>query len=141
MSETDYFEDMFCRLVVNNEWEEIYHVSSTLQREVSILIDASNSIWIDWGDQSEVTLSPPYGAKLPFKLWVHTHPNMPAYWSATDQASLRIASNILDTAYVLGRDGLLFTISNLGPDTESIPGLTWSREDVTPWDKVAEVIR
>ena len=98
MSDTHYFEDMFCRLVVNNEWEEIYHVSSTLQREVSILIDASNSIWIDWGDQSEVTLSPPYGAKLPFKLWVHTHPNMPADGSAWAPASRSRASMILDSA-------------------------------------------
>ena len=138
MSGTHSFEDMFCRLVVNNEWEEIYHVSSTLQREVSILIDASNAIWIDWGDQSEVTLSPPYGAKLPFKLWVHTHPNMPAYWSATDRDSLRIASNILETAYVLGRAGLLFTRSNLGPDAVCIPGLAWSQENVTQWNRVGE---
>ena len=62
-----------------------------------------------------------------------------AYWSATDQASLRIAPTY-DTAYVLGRTASLFTNSNLGPDTESIPGLTWSREGYS-WDKVAEVIR
>ena len=139
MSEIIDFEDMFCRLVVNNQWEEIYHVSSALRREVSILIDADNSFWIDWGDQSEVTLSPPYGAKLPFKLWVHTHPNMPAYWSSTDQDSLRIAENILETAYVLGGDGLLFSTSNPNPEGGIIPGLNWSKETVTPWNKVGEV--
>ena len=63
-------------LVDRREWEEIYLLSAMSRREVSILIDADDAIWIDVGDQSQVSLSPPYGSKLPFKLWVHTHPNM-----------------------------------------------------------------
>ncbi len=133
------FEELMCELVVCREWEEIYRLSATIRREVSILIDADDAIWIDVGDQSQVSLSPPYGSKLPFKLWVHTHPNMSAYWSSTDQDSLRMATNILDTAYVLGGDGILFTHSNVTPDSEFIPGLAWSRESVTPWDKVRKV--
>ena len=139
MKGTIGFEELMCELVVGREWEEIYQLSATIRREVSILIDADDAIWIDVGDQSQVSLSPPYGSKLPFKLWVHTHPNMTAYWSCTDQDSLRMATNILDTAYVLGGDGLLFTHSNVTSDKECIPGLVWSQESVTPWDKVREV--
>jgi hypothetical protein len=138
IAETERFEEMMQGLVVDGRWEEIYRISSALNREVSILIDSNDSIWIDWGDQSEVTLSPPYGAEIPFKLWVHTHPNMLAYWSFTDQNSLQIASNILDTAYVLGGNGLLSTSSNLSPSSESIRGLSWSKETVTPWIEIQE---
>ena len=140
MNELVRFRQVVRDLVEFNEWEEIYRLSAVIKREISILIDADDAIWIDVGDQSQVSLLPPYGSKLPFKLWIHTHPNMPAYWSATDQASLRIASNILDTAYVLGRDGLLFTHSSVAPESECIPGLAWSQETVTPWNKVREVL-
>ena len=132
------FKEHISNLVVAKDWEEIYRISTMIRREVSILIDAEDTIWIDVGDQSQVSLSPPYGSKLPFKLWVHTHPNMLAYWSSTDQDSLRMATNILDTAYVLGGDGLLFTHSNVLTDCEFVPGLSWSRESVTPWNKVRE---
>ena len=138
MNELVRFRQIVLDLVDRREWEEIYLLSAMIRREVSILIDADDAIWIDVGDQSQVSLSPPYGSKLPFKLWVHTHPNMLAYWSYTDQDSLQMATNILDTAYVLGRDGLLFTHSNVPTDSEFIPGLSWSRERVTPWNKVRE---
>ena len=139
MNELVKFRQIVRDLVDRREWEEIYLLSSIIRREVSILIDADDAIWIDVGDQSQVSLSPPYGSKLPFKLWVHTHPNMLAYWSATDQESLKMATNILDRAYVLGGDGLLFTQSNMAPDRECIPGLAWSQESVTPWHKFREV--
>ena len=109
MNELVKFRQIVRDLVDRREWEEIYLLSAMIRREVSILIDADDAIWIDVGDQSQVSLSPPYGSKLPFKLWVHTHPNMLAYWSTTDQDSLRLVTNILDTAYVLGGNGLLFT--------------------------------
>ena len=101
MNELVKFRQIVRDLVDRREWEEIYLLSSIIRREISILIDADDAIWIDVGDQSQVSLSPPYGSKLPFKLWVHTHPNMLAYWSATDQESLKMATNILDRAYVL----------------------------------------
>ena len=124
------FKEHISNLVVAKDWEEIYRISTMIRREVSILIDTEDTIWIDVGDQSQVSLSPPYGSKLPFKLWVHTHPNMLAYWSATDQESLKMATNILDRAYVLGGDGLLFTQSNMAPDRECIPGLAWSKKQL-----------
>lgn len=133
------FKEHIINLVDGKDWEEIYRISAMIRREVSILIDAEDTIWIDVGDQSQVSLSPPYGSKLPFKLWVHTHPNMTAYWSDTDQESLKMATNILDAAYVLGGDGLLFTYSCVHPESERIPGLEWSQETVTPWNKVREV--
>jgi len=138
ITETELFEDLMHEMVVDERWEDIYRISSSLNREVSILIDSDDSIWIDWGNQSEVTLSPPYGAKIPFKLWVHTHPNMLAYWSFTDQNSLQIATNILETAYVLGGDGLLSTSSNCSPGSETIRGLSWSKETVSSWIEVQE---
>ena len=137
ITETELLAEMMQELVAAKKWEEIYRLSSALAREVSILIDADNSIWSDWGNQSRVTLSPPYGSKIPFKLWVHTHPNMLAYWSITDQNSLQIASNILETAYVLGGDGLLSTSSNCSPE-EAIRGLSWSDETVSSWTEVQE---
>ena len=139
MNELVKFRQIVRDLVDRREWDEIYLLSSIIRREISILIDADDAIWIDVGDQSQVSLSPPYGSKLPFKLWVHTHPNMLAYWSTTDQDSLRLVTNILDTAYVLGGNGLLFTHSSVSPESECIPGLAWSKETVTPWNKVREV--
>ena len=138
MNNNPSIDDLVLQLVTNKDWEEIYNLSSILRKEVSVLVDANDDIWIDWGNQSLVALSPPYGSELPFKLWVHTHPNMPAYWSVTDQASLQIASQILDTAYVLGRDGLLFTKSNKKANFHCIPGLEWSSEAITPWEQVKE---
>ena len=58
--------------------------------------------------------------------------------SFTDQNSLQIASNILETAYVLGGDGLLSTSSNCGPGSETIRGLPWSKETVSSWVEVQE---
>ena len=37
-------------LVDRREWEEIYLLSAMIRREVSILIDADDAIWIDVGD-------------------------------------------------------------------------------------------
>ena len=65
---------------------------------------------------------------------------MTAYWSRTDQESLRLATNILDTAYVLGGDGILFSKSNPCNGDDLVPGLDWSKENVTPWDRVDEVV-
>ena len=49
ITETELFAEMMQELVEAKKWEEIYRISSALAREVSILIDADNSIWIDWG--------------------------------------------------------------------------------------------
>ena len=83
-------------------WYYIYLLSQLVSREVSILVDSNDNYWVDWGTIGSVELSPPVGAVLPFKLWVHTHPSNTAYWSITDRNSLEIAKGILEKAMVLG---------------------------------------
>ena len=103
----------------------IYLLSKSVSREVSILVDSKDNYWIDWGTIGRVELSPPVGAVLPFKLWVHTHPSNTAYWSVTDRNTLEIAKGILEKALVLGEDGLLSTtlqpVSSFTDDTETPP--------------------
>jgi len=118
-------------------WFSIFLISQRVSREVSILIDADNRIWVDWGTKGEVHLHPPAGSRLPYKLWVHTHPRGKAYWSDTDKNSLAIASTILEKALVLGIDGVLSTSII---DDEQIPTLSgkgpisqWSAEKVKSW--------
>ena len=100
-----------------DNWDSIYLISALAGREVSILIDAEGEIFVDWGGPGLVPLSPPVGAKIPFRLWVHTHPFGFAYWSATDQRSLSHAPLILNCAWVMGKNGILS--STCMPDTLS----------------------
>ncbi|GIT41389.1 MAG: hypothetical protein Ct9H300mP10_03990 [Methanobacteriota archaeon] len=48
-------------------------------------------------------MSPPIGAKVPFKLWLHTHPQ-DAYWSSTDRDTIASYTSLLERAVVLGHD-------------------------------------
>ena len=61
---------------------------------------------------------------------------MTAYWSSTDRESLSIATGILQCAYVLGGDGLLFTNSNSSEIADNLEGLDWTKELVIPWTEV-----
>ncbi len=117
-------------------WYFIYLLSERVAREVSILVDANDNYWVDWGTIGRVKLSPPTGSVLPFKLWVHTHPSNTAYWSITDRNSLDMAKGILEEALVLGENGLLST--TLQPITSSTvdnihSNLQWTEEEVTSW--------
>ena len=119
-----------------SNWYFIYLLSKSAAREVSILVDANDHYWVDWGTIGSVKLSPPTGSVLPFKLWVHTHPSNTAYWSITDRNSLDMAKGILEEALVLGENGLLST--TLQPITSSTvdnvnPNLQWTEEEVTSW--------
>ena len=114
----------------------IYLLSKYVSREVSILVDSKDNYFVDWGTIGSVELSPPIGAVLPFKLWVHTHPSNTAYWSITDRNTLEIAKGILDKALVLGENGLLST--TLQPTTSSTddivnPNPQWTEEEVMGW--------
>ena len=62
------------------EWRSLWSLADVLQREVSVLFDNEENIWVDIGTRGEVRMSPPTGAKIPFKMWIHTHPH-DAYWS------------------------------------------------------------
>ena len=77
--------------------------ADSMGREVSLLFDAEDKVWADIGTEGQVKLSPPEGAKIPFKLWIHTHPR-DAYWSSTDLDSILMFSRILEQALVLGHD-------------------------------------
>ena len=52
-------------------WDGVYVLSVMAGLETSVLIDADEKIFIDWGTAGQVTLQPPVGGRIPFKLWVH----------------------------------------------------------------------
>ena len=128
--------DFVINLAKKCNWNLIYLLSKCVSREVSILVDSKDNYFVDWGTIGSVKLSPPVGAVLPFKLWVHTHPSNTAYWSITDRNTLEIAKGILDKALVLGENGLLSTIlqpiSSSTDDTVN-PNLRWTEEEVMDW--------
>ena len=123
-------------LAKKGNWFMIYLLSKCVSREVSILVDSKDNYFVDWGTIGSVELSPPVGAVLPFKLWVHTHPSNTAYWSITDRNTLEIAKGILDKALVLGENGLLSTtLQPTTPSTVDIenPNPQWTEEEVMGW--------
>ena len=131
-SSTEYVSN----LAKKGNWYMIYLLSKFLSREVSILVDSKDNYFVDWGTIGSVELSPPIGAVLPFKLWVHTHPSNTAYWSITDRNTLEIAKGILDKALVLGENGLLSTtLQPTTPSTVDIenPNPQWTEEEVMGW--------
>tara|TARA_B100001115_G_C15751868_1_gene367725 strand:- start:367 stop:942 length:576 start_codon:yes stop_codon:yes gene_type:complete len=134
--ESESCVDFVTDFAKKGKWYMIYLLSKSVSREVSILVDSKDNYWIDWGTIGRVELSPPVGAVLPFKLWVHTHPSNTAYWSVTDRNTLEIAKGILEKALVLGEDGLLSTtfqpVSSFTDDTE-ISTLQWTEEEVIDW--------
>ena len=134
--ESEFSIDYVINLAKKGNWYMIYQLSNLVSREVSILVDSKDNYFVDWGTIGSVELSPPIGAVLPFKLWVHTHPSNTAYWSITDRNTLEIAKGILDKALVLGENGLLST--TLQPTTSSTvdienPNPQWTEEEVMGW--------
>ncbi len=94
---------------VEEDWQGLWNLADALKREVSVLFDEQGLIWVDIGSTGRVALSPPNGSRIPFQLWIHTHP-WDAYWSITDKETLGIATGILDKALVLGHDHLVRTV-------------------------------
>ena len=134
--ESEFSIDYVINLAKKGNWYMIYQLSNFVSREVSILVDSKDNYFVDWGTIGSVELSPPIGAVLPFKLWVHTHPSNTAYWSITDRNTLEIAKGILDKALVLGENGLLSTTlqptTSLTVDIEN-PNPQWTEEKVMGW--------
>ena len=122
-------------LASSGMWRQLWTVAHALNREVSVLFDSEDRIWVDVGTAGQVRLKPPVGATIPFRLWVHTHPWL-AYWSSTDLATLASYSRILEEALVLGHDHLKRTgkadgdSGRLGP---SPPLSAWTSEPVTTY--------
>ena len=134
--ESEFWLDLVTNMAQKSNWHMIYLLSKSVSREVSILVDSKDNHFVDWGTIGSVKLSPPIGAVLPFKLWVHTHPSNAAYWSLTDRNTLEIAKGILDKALVLGEDGLLSTILQpIGSSTDDTvnSNLQWTEEEVIGW--------
>ena len=134
--ESEFWLDLVTNMAQKSNWHMIYLLSKSVSREVSILVDSKDNYFVDWGTIGSVELSPPVGAVLPFKLWVHTHPSNTAYWSITDRNTLEIAKGILHKALVLGEDGLLSTILQpIGSSTDDTvnPNLQWTEEEVIGW--------
>lgn len=127
-------------LAAHSRWDGVYILSVLAGLETSVLIDAQDSIYIDWGTAGQVTLQPPIGAKSPFKLWVHTHPDFAAYWSITDTNSLSLGTMILENAMVLGEPGPKFTSNSTFNKQLEAPFIStegplsnWTNEEPTPW--------
>ena len=134
--ESEFWLDLVTNMAQKSNWHMRYLLSKSVSREVSILVDSKDNHFVDWGTIGSVKLSPPIGAVLPFKLWVHTHPSNAAYWSITDRNTLEIAKGILDKALVLGEDGLLSTILQpIGSSTDDTvnSNLQWTEEEVIGW--------
>ena len=134
--ESEFWSDLVTNMAQKSNWHMIYLLSKSVSREVSILVDSKDNYFVDWGTIGSVKLSPPVGAVLPFKLWVHTHPSNTAYWSITDRNTLEIAKGILDKALVLGENGLLSTILQpvcSSTDETDYSNQQWTEEEVIGW--------
>jgi len=87
-------------------FEELWKIADSMSKEVSVLVDAVGSVWVDIGTKSSVRLAPAQGSVIPFRLWLHTHPH-DAYASQTDRGTLAGCSMILQEAIVLGHDHMV----------------------------------
>ncbi|RZD47244.1 MAG: hypothetical protein CXT66_06985 [Methanobacteriota archaeon] len=119
-------------------WRQLWLVADSLSREVSVLFDRDDRIWVDIGTAGLVRLSPPVGATIPFSLWIHTHP-WDAYWSSTDLATLASYSQILDKALVLGHDHMKATSKAEGECERlgtNLPLSVWTSEKVRTYNEV-----
>ena len=121
-------------------WDGVYVLSVIAGLETSVLIDADEKIFIDWGTAGQVTLQPPVGGRIPFKLWVHTHPRFASYWSITDTTSLSLGTGILESAMVLGQPGpkhssnrSLIEVDDDSMLSEHGPLSQWTDEKPVPW--------
>ena len=122
-------KETIAALAQGESWSEMWQIADSMSREVSVLFDADGRIWVDIGTTGHVSLEPPLGAIIPFRLWVHTHPWDP-YWSQTDKDTLAAYSTILESALVLGHDRMKW--SRNGSEMQTIepsgPLSTWSSE-------------
>ena len=117
-------------LAKKRRWQDIWQIGDQLLREVSVLIDAEDKIYIDIGTSGEVKMAPPQDAKVPFKLWIHSHPR-DAYWSSTDRDTIACYTGLLQRAVVLGHDHYKATCHTESP-TASLelegPLSSWTSE-------------
>jgi len=123
-------------LACTESWRELWTIADLLSREVSVLFDDENNVWVDIGTPGMVRPKPPIGSRLPLRLWIHTHPYH-AYWSSTDLNTLAIYSTVLQEALVLGHDHLKRAVRNDGsqnPLAATGPLSSWTSEDIVEYD-------
>ena len=131
---------------VEGNWNAVWIIADALKREVSLLFDNQDLVWVDIGDRGMVRLSPPLGSQLPLRLWVHTHP-LTAYWSSTDRRALSSASGILQEALVLGNDHLVRSLHMTSPSCEAIDRrlatdgnlMHWTDEDSVTYQSIMNI--
>ena len=74
-------------------------------REVQVVIDGNNQLFISVGSPGFVTFggqNDTEGMRFPLKEWIHTHPFGQAYFSSTDQKTIRMYEKFLNSATVIG---------------------------------------
>ena len=130
-------------LGIQERWDEVWNVSYALGVEISWIQDAEGTVFVDLGSAGEVRLSPPIGAVLPFRLWIHTHP-WAAYWSFTDRAALRNFAGLIEVAIVLGHDHWKRSRCQLKmgeslPDGIDDPLNMWTDEVIQHYPVISEV--
>ena len=127
--ESTSVKETIAGLAERGDWPSLWRLADSMSREVSVLFDAEGSVWVDIGTRGHVSLAPPLGAVIPFRLWIHTHPWDP-YWSQTDRDTLASYSTILQSALVLGHDRMKWTRngSPSEPIEASGPLSGWSSE-------------
>tara|TARA_Y100000739_G_scaffold94892_1_gene81205 strand:- start:2217 stop:3398 length:1182 start_codon:yes stop_codon:yes gene_type:complete len=131
-------------LAKEQDWPALWEIADSMKREVSVLFDSKGRIFVDVGTQGEVAMSPPIGAEIPFRLWVHTHP-WDSYWSETDRNTISCYTEILEEAIVLGHDHYKRTRPT-GPN-DTIPRLSrtgplssWTEEELVPYLSAMDVM-
>jgi len=95
--------DYECESFLAEIWKQSVETLGGL--EVSVIVDGNDNLYINHGspgfvDYIGVDLR---GMRIPIKCWIHTHPFGYAFWSGTDNRTLRNWRPILNSAIVLGK--------------------------------------
>lgn len=95
--------DYECESFLEEIWKQSTETLGGL--EVSVIVDRDNNLFLNHGspgfvDYEGVNLR---GMRLPLRCWIHTHPFGYAFWSGTDNRTLRNWRPALHSAIVLGK--------------------------------------
>ena len=136
-------KETLAAFAIDEDWRSLWLLADKMGREVSLLFDAEDRVWVDVGTSGQVRVAPPEGSKIPYKLWIHTHPR-DAYWSSTDIDSILMFSTILEEAIVLGHDHLKRSVRCEEPTDYCLERggelEYWSEEPTTKYELVEEII-
>ena len=90
--------------------EKIWEMSQTAfdtPREIQVVIDSNNKLFMDFGSASFVSFTNEKtlkGMKMPIRCWIHTHPFGSAYFSGTDMKTICTWKPLMVSAIVLGKN-------------------------------------